>query len=299
MAAHAWRFAISCAVACIGCGPESNDADDGSTGSTGSVATTTSTDDASTRGSESMDTGATTTRTSTSTSTTTTDTDVATLDTGHGTCGDVDVSRCEDVGCAVYSEHAFRYDASAGECIDLGPYDLCLSAGGSQAPSDVWRIDERGEVIVVPLNVIPFDLGEGPWSGCGCRAGDPFACWGCATQTSGCGFSEANCGDATTPEACAAEPSGECQWVDTVVVAGDGSECKEVEQRQRCITVLSAKGSCAVADPPASCDALPFVRAVDGGIEIMTGVACDDWPVGYMPCWSAPAGDPAACSCAC
>lgn len=232
--------------------------------------------------------------TGTTTSTTSGSSDGATLDTGHGSCGDVDLEDCAGVGCQVHPGIESRYDADAGVCIEIGPLDLCASSFALAAPVDVWRVDERGDVRIVHLLNAPSDLG--PWSPCGCDPGDPFACWGCVCLSNG------SCGDNATADECAAE-GRDCRWVDAVVVEGDGTGCVTSEPVGRCVTVLPAKADCALASPPDSCGwtepAPPYVRPVDGGIEVITGVACDVLPYGYMPCWSAPGGDPAACACAC
>lgn len=197
----------------------------------------------------------------------------------------------------MFSGVAFRYDATVGACIEEGPLDVCASGPAQETPTDFWRVDDRGEVIVLQLSSSPSGLG--PWSGCGCRPGNPFACWGCPDADCG----PAICGDAATEDECSERP-GDCLWVDAFVVTGDGAGCAAGEPFGRCIDALPAKADCSLATPPAACGewsepAPPYVRPVDGGIEVITGVPCDVLPWGYMPCWSAPAGDPAACECAC
>lgn len=306
-----WSLSLACALACIGCGPNTAASDDDSTGS--STTTSSDDDDASTRGSESPDTTAdpTSATTSTSTSTTTpeTDEDATTFDPPPDSCSDVDVERCADAdvgqaGCGVHSGPGFRYDATTGACTVLGDYAVCLSGGVLPAPTTAWSVDESGVATIVQLKNMPFDLDVGAWSRCSCwHAGSPFACWACPATGSECGGGEPSCGGATTEEECAAAIS-DCAWVQTTVFAGAGDGCEPVSTGARCVEVLPGEADCALAVPPDECGewtepAPPYARPVEGGVEVITGVGCDAYPGGYMACWSAPGGDPAACSCPC
>lgn len=280
------------------CGPEVDEPSAGST-TTGTSSqdadptTSTTPTDATSKAEESSG------KSSTEDSTTTGIASSSTTDIVDPPCNGLAVEDCDEKGCSVFSGPAFRYDALANACIDIGTYELCARGLGAAAPVEVWRVDERGEIVIVALQNTPGDLLTGPWKGCWCNAGDPFACWGCGF--SGC-ESTGLCGDATTEEECASRPS-ECQWLPAFVVEGDGSGCASTETPGRCVTTYADKGDCDQATTPATCTwteaAPPHVRAVEGGMEVITGVTCNELPAGYVPCWSAPAGDPPACDCVC
>jgi hypothetical protein len=309
-----WSLSIGCALACLGCGPDAATAGESSTGS--SVTTTSSGDEEeTTRGSDSIDTGAdptsttgmTTTTASTTMSATSTDEDATTFDPSPASCSEVDIDRCEEAdvgqdGCAVHSGPGFRYDVATGSCADLGEYDVCMHSGVLTSPTTAWSVDPSGDVVIVQLLNTPFDLGAGLWSRCSCwHPGSPFACWACPEQGSECG-GEPSCDGATTEEECAAAIS-DCAWVQTTVFDGVDNGCEPVSAGARCVQVLPGKDDCALAVAPDECGewsepAPPYVRPVDGGVEVITDVGCGGYPLGYMACWSAP-GDPAACSCPC
>jgi len=222
------------------------------------------------------------------------------VDTGEIDCSTFATQdACEAAGCNVEHGEAFAWDSATGVCSSLGPTIVCHATGVLTAPGDYWR-EVDGVVEVVQLNNMPFDL-DG-WERCGCVPGDPFGCFGCGSSGS-CNAQE--CDRATDAEACAAlDASIGCAWVETTVYAADGVGCAVVESAGKCITGLPGKASCELVEAPQSCAAWtsespPYVRSVDGGIELVDWASCDAWPMGYMPCWSAGVGDPAACDCAC
>jgi hypothetical protein len=294
-----WRRVARAAAltSSIACGPETGAPAAGS--SSGAEATTAT----ATSGIASTSDGPASTSSAadgTTSSTSSTAAETSAGDTGIPSCGALEVDECEAAGCVVFSGVAFRYDASVGVCIEEGPLDVCASGPAQQTPTDFWGIDDRGEVIVLQLLSSPSGLG--PWSGCGCRPGDPFACWGCSGEP-GCS-GQGMCSGVMTADECTTFPGGGCQWVEAFVVTGDGAGCAAAEPFGRCVDAVPAKADCRLATPPVACGdwsepAPPYVRPVDGGIEVITGVPCDVFPWGYMPCWSAPAGDPPACECAC
>jgi hypothetical protein len=223
------------------------------------------------------------------------------VDTGEIDCSTFATQdACEAAGCNVEHGEAFAWDSASGVCSSLGPTIVCHdSPGVLTAPGDYWRV--VGDAIeVVLLNNMPFDL-DG-WERCGCRPGDPYACFGCGSSPT-CGAAE-TCIDATDAEACAARhPSSGCTWVETTTYEADGAGCAVVESAGKCITGLPGKASCELVEAPQACawtsESPPYVRSVDGGIELLAMPSCDAGPMGYMPCWSAGVGDPAACDCGC
>jgi len=206
---------------------------------------------------------------------------------------------CEAAGCRVEHGDAFAWDDATGVCTSLGPTFVCHdSEGVLTAPGYYWRaVDDEVEVVL--LNSMPFDL-QG-WQRCDCRPGDPLACFGCGAGPE----CTAQACDAIDAEACAAlDPAEHCAWVEVTTFAADGTGCMTTATQGRCIIALPDKASCELVDMPRTCaqwtDASPpYVRSVDGEMELLGGTSCDAWPMGYMPCWSAPVDDPAVCDCAC
>lgn len=208
---------------------------------------------------------------------------------------------CEAAGCSAWQGEAFSWESATGVCASLGETMICSDAEGAlPAPSYYWRAGADGGVDIVMLNSSPFSVGE--WERCGCGPGDPFACYGCNAGT-GCSSGD-TCNDATDAESCAAEPDPSCVWVETSTYADDGTSCEPTSVGGRCVIGLEDKASCELAVPPPRCaewtdDAPPYARPVDGGVEVIQWSSCDALPHGYMPCWSAGVGDPAACECLC
>jgi hypothetical protein len=262
-----------------------------STGSTTGSTTTTSTDEtSSTSGATSSD----------ATSSTTSD---ASSETSVPSCSEwTTEEECDAAfGCSVEKGEAFAWDDATGVCASLGPTFVCHDANGVvTAPGSYWRA--VGDVVeVVQLNNSPFQL-EG-WDPCGCRPGDPLACFGCA-DVPGC-VTPNNCNESTDAESCAAHhPSEYCAWVEVTTLDGDGTGCKEIATEGRCIVAFPDKASCELVQMPRACAAWtdaspPYVRSIGGAMELVRGTSCDALPAGYMPCWSSPVEDPAACECGC
>lgn len=221
-------------------------------------------------------------------------------ETGVRDCGVLETEdECEASGCNVEHGEAFAWDDATGVCTSLGPTFVChASPGVVTAPAFYWRAVEA-EIELVRLNNAPFDLPG--WDPCGCGPGDAFACYGCDAGL-GCSVKD-TCGDSLDAESCAARPGGDCVWAETTTYEGEGTSCEAVSSGGRCVIGLVGKASCEIVTPPRDCawteDAPPYVRPIDGGVERLYWTTCETLPHGYMPCWSAVAGDPAACDCAC